>query len=359
MFSCQFVYRWVCGSAIAAMLLITTPARAQFTAHAQTRNYSIVDESDEVPLQINQDVARPASATPMYHILPANTEAGRHAALTGPAEAVAAQGDLAVAPLAALAKPGFFPADLTNFGGGSIGSGSSVDIYYNCPGNNESCWGDPEGFLVNLSNSKFIHVVDQYVGLRTNKRYPLFDMFVFENGSITNFTQADVENAVELAAGLSGIGPNHIFHLFLPQGVDVCPETNSCYSPDNPSTFALCAYHSSTTSSGILYTVEPFQEVSGCVLHENSGGYPNGELADSTNSALSHETFELISDPFLDAWIAENSSPEAGNEMADICHGPGDGQGGTIVPTYTLVRGHNYQTQLEYSNFRHGCVVSP
>lgn len=360
----QFAHRLGCGSVIAAILLISAPARAQFAAQVQTRDFSIADQSDDVPLRIQSaenDVALPASATPLYHILPANTEAGRHAALTGPPEAVAAQAhSLAmIRPDVALSKPGFFPADLTNFGGVRIGSGSSVNIYYNCPGNNETCWGNPEGFQVNLSASKFIHVVDQYVGLRTNNRYPLFNRFVFENGSITNFTRTDVENAVELAAGLSGIGPEHIFHLFLPQGVDVCSTTNSCYSPDNPSTFVFCAFHSSTTNTGILYTVEPFQNVPGCVLHENVGGYPNGQLADSTNSPLSHELFELISDPFLDAWIAESSSPEAGNEVGDICHGPGDGSGGTIVPTYTLVRGHNYQTQLEYSNFRHGCVVSP
>ncbi|HLI80182.1 MAG TPA: hypothetical protein VKV03_09375, partial [Candidatus Binataceae bacterium] len=153
MLSFQFSYRWVCGSALAAMLLISRPARAQFTAHAQTRNYSIADQSDEVPLEINRDVARPASGTPMYHILPANTEAGRHAPLTGPAEAVAAQSLAMIRPEAALPVPKFFPADLTNFGGGTIGSGSSVDIYYNCPSNDESCWGDPEGFLINLSNS--------------------------------------------------------------------------------------------------------------------------------------------------------------------------------------------------------------
>lgn len=360
MFLFQSVFQRGCGLVITvvtiATLLISTPVRAQFTAHVQTRDYTTVDQSIDVPLQIERDASKPFPTTPMFHILPANTEAGRRAALTGPAEAVTTQDDLAISPLLALAKPGFFPADLTNFGGGTVGSGSSEDIYYNCPGNNESCWGDPEGFLSNLSVSRFIHVLDQYVGLRSNKRYPLSNTFVFENGSVTNLNTADIETIVENAAALSEVGAGHIFHVFLPPGVDVCPDTNQCYSPDNPSTFVLCAYHSSISGSNILYTVEPYQDVVGCVLAPPN---PNSAMIDSTNSALSHELFETISDPFIDAWIAENSSPEAGNEMADICHGPGNGSGEIIAPEYLLLKGHTYQTQLEYSNFRHGCVVSP
>jgi len=246
-----------------------------------------------------------------------------------------------------------------------IGSGSSEDIYYNCPNNDESCWGDPEGFLFNLSNSKFIHVTDQYVGLKANKRYPLSSTFVFETNGPTSLTSSDVENAVHLAAQIPQVGPGHIFHLFLPQGVDVCANANVCYSPDNPSTFVLCAYHSSVTfndTGTLFYTVEPFQDVPGCVLAPPN---PNSAMIDSTNSALSHELFELITDPFPGsnpAWVALNSSPEEGNEIGDICHGPDDGFGEIIAPSYFLTNGHSriaYQTQLEYSNARHGCVLTP
>ena len=104
--------------------------------------------------------------------MPANTEAARRAVLNGPVGLGETPAAVKAKPLAGLALPGFFPADMTNLGGVVIGSGSSEDIYYNCPNNDESCWGDPEGFLFNLSNSKFIHVTDQYVGLKANKRYP-------------------------------------------------------------------------------------------------------------------------------------------------------------------------------------------
>ncbi|HLI78833.1 MAG TPA: hypothetical protein VKV03_02555, partial [Candidatus Binataceae bacterium] len=92
------------------------------------------------------------------------------------------------------------------------------------------------------------------------------------------------------------------------------------------------------------------------------GGYPNSELADSTNSTLSHELFETITDPFggvgQPAWIGDSSARETGQEIGDECQGAFDSNG-EVVPTYTLVRGHTYQGQLEYSNFRHGCVAAP
>ncbi len=79
---------------------------------------------------------------------------------------------------------------------------------------------------------------------------------------------------------------------------------------------------------------------------------PNGALIDTANSALLHELFETISDPVPGSgWVADSSLFDAGLEMSDICQGQ--------APTYVLVKGHTYQTQLVYSNFRHGCVDAP
>ena len=71
--------------------------------------------------------------------------------------------------------------------------------------------------------------------------------------------------------------------------------------PDNLKSFAFCAYHGGATFRDIghvLYSVEPFQGVEGC---SSRPGAPNGQLADSTNNVLSHETFETITDPDGDA----------------------------------------------------------
>ena len=361
MLSFGFRSRRVCSLGIVAMmvaaLLPISSARAQSAVQIQIAPSS----SEDVPLKFSGDATSVPSA-PSFHILPANTDAGRRAPLDWPATGVKpsmTRGAVTVKPSAALPKPGFFPADLSYFGGLVLRSGGSVNIYDNCA--NESCWGDPEGFLSNLANSKFIHVVDQYIGLKTNKRYPLSGTGT-TTSSTTFISAAEIQSIVESAA--QQVGP-HIFHVFLPQGVETCLDSSdtACYSPSGNFPFVFCAYHSSDPSNSpdLIYTVEPFQDVPGCVL---TGPNPNSAMSDSTNSALSHELFELITDPFGSeaggsAWRAENSQLEQGQEIGDICHGPGDGAGGTIVPTYQLLRGVTYQTQLEYSNFRHGCVVAP
>lgn len=238
-------------------------------------------------------------------------------------------------------------------------SGGSANIYYNCA-DEKSCWGDPEGFLKDLAISKFIHVTDQYIGSKKNGRYPFSAADTSHPiGPTGPLDTTDIENLVHAAA--LQFGP-HIFHVFLHQGVDVCPDPGVCYSPDNESTFVFCAYHSSASFAEfdveIPYTVEPFQNVTGCQV---AGPWPHDQLTDSTDSALSHELFETITDPFSDstAWVAGNSQPEEGNEIADICHGVGNENREEIVPSFTLAKGHVYELQLEYSNAKHGCVAAP
>jgi len=350
-------------------LLPVSAARAQLTAQVRSIDPRLAISASNVPLQLKGDAASVPTGWG-YHLLPAHTEAGKHVALTGPVDQSTSEATsaLKVKPFAALPKPGFFPADLTYFGGLIVKSASSEDIYYNCPSNTESCWGIPEQFLFDLGGSKFIHVTDQYTGFKTNNRYPLFGTYVYFPNQPTFLSATDVQDKVHQAAQLTD--PGHIFHLFLAQGVDTCMDVNntSCYSPDNLSTFTFCAYHGAVTygdTGTLLYTVQPFQDVGGCVIAPPPGGYPNGELADSTNSTLSHEEFETITDPFGGlgnlAWVADSSAREVGEEIADECQGA-FGNEGEIVPTYVLTNGHSrhtYEGQLEYSNARHGCVAAP
>jgi len=128
-----------------------------------------------------------------------------------------------------------------------------------------------------------------------------------------------------VALGVTSGGYNHEFHVFLPAGIDTCfPGDTVCYSPDNPTTFAFCAYHGSVVFSDIghvMFSVEPYQNVPGC---QAAPPNPNGMLADSTNSVLSHETIETITDPDGDAWIADNSLIAAGAEIGDLCEPTGN-----------------------------------
>jgi hypothetical protein len=103
--------------------------------------------------------------------------------------------------------------------------------------------------------------------------------------------------------------------------------------------------------------VEPFQNVDGC---QSFPGGPNGQLADSTNNVLSHETFETITDPDGTAWwnSADNGlyGQEIGDECSFLLFTP------TAVyfdPSIERLDGALYAAQPEYNNQRHACTTEP
>lgn len=237
-----------------------------------------------------------------------------------------------------------YPADLQFYGGRVVTSAISHDIYVNCAA---SCWGNPQEFLDNLNDSTFIHVVDQYVHTTANYRYRFGSNYAatvkFTTSNMISANQ--IINLVHAAALRFGGGYTNIYHVFLPEGIDTCMEgTTTCYSPDNPANWAFCAYHSSVDfsdkSGHVLFTVMPYQDVFGCAT---TGG-PNPELVDSTDSTLTHEYIETITDPDPDgAWFNMNFDDEA----ADLCASYQDTD---------LIYSHKYEIQEIYSNRIHGCT---
>lgn len=263
------------------------------------------------------------------------------------------------------APPPRFPADVVYQGGPTVEMAESHAVYLlpngHCP--ISQCWGDPEGFLRDFGRSEFSHVLDQYVNRTDNNRYT-----VGQRGKIsftpssTPFTDNDIVSFVHaVASRTGGTGYTHIYHVFLPPGTDECFDNTFtvCYSPDNPATFAFCAYHGSADFSDIghvLYSVEPYQNVFGC---NDPPGTPNGQLVDSTNDVLSHELSETISDPDGTGWW--NSTPAVtglqGEEIGDECvfiTPPAFGD-----PSVFTIGHHLYAVQLEYSNSVHGCAGTP
>jgi hypothetical protein len=350
-----------------AMALVVALGLLLSAATSEAQDAAAADGQPQ-GIELHLDSQHRAAGNPAsywYHIRRARTEAGRAAPLSGPPGTVVPKRGSAGAtalPAAGIARPGFFPADVSNFGGNVVQSAQSFNIYINC-GKSDSCWGKPTQFLTDVGASTFIHVTDQYVGARGNNRYTLSPNFFFINVNFSLLTIDDVTNLVHQAAQLTsgGGGLHHIFHLFIPQGMDVCSDANEtgCYSPDNPSTFSFCAFHSNVSfgdTGDILFTVEPFQDIDGCAAAPPN---PNGQLIDSTNSVLSHELFETITDPQGQTWFSEMSNAERGNEVGDICQGIFNQNGEEIIPSYALVRGRTYETQLEYSNKVHGCTNAP
>lgn len=258
-----------------------------------------------------------------------------------------------------------YVGDVSFLGGPVVYSAEFHPIYLQPNGNCtiiSVCWGDPAGFLRSLGDSDFIHLADQYVGLSANHRYTeglsLRAPYAPPKVPLTDADLVALVHAAVVATGLGGY--THIYHIFLPPGQDECFDSSFsfCYSPDNASSFGFCAYHSSVDFQDVghvLYTVEPYQDVLGCQV---VSGTPNGQLIDSTNNVLAHETFETITDPDIDAWLNDSELTLAGEEIGDECNFF------TIVnqnpygdPFVYEIDGKLYASQPIYSNALHGCSV--
>ena len=345
----------------AARLLVVTAVAALLAVSATA-------QKKQVTLTDADRIAVTTAKAGVIHPLPTNTnvsasygkETASKRAQTGPV-------------ITPFPKKPRYPADLTYQGGVTVGQAQFHAIYLlnsftgttGCtPSTIGSCWGDPEGFLQDLGKSDFIHVADQYVGQYESNRYTNgADAIAVFNPLPPKLTDADVQALVHAVAFDLGYptGYGNIYHVFLPPGTDECFDStfSTCYSPDDPNTFFFCAYHSSVTFTDVghvLYTVQPHQNVPGCNAPPDS---PNGQLADSTYSILSHETFEAITDPDGTAWWNTDSNILFGSEIGDECS--------FIIfyptavyfnPSVWRVGKIEYATQPEYSNEGHSCTTS-
>jgi len=255
--------------------------------------------------------------------------------------------------------PGFFPTDMTNPNSQpGLAAAQHHPVYVNQP---PSHWGDPAALLRDLGVSEIIHVLDQYTGSYSDNRYILGTSYQLGYTIPADHTirRADLATMVHAAASAGGAGSGQLYHLFFPQGVDVCVRAGVCYTPDNPATWTACAWHNEFIFSDIgpvIYTVEPYQNVPGC---QSAPDHPvNGILADSTDTTLSHEVFEAISDPSLAGWVARHSLVAGGQEIADLCGLSVLASDGNYYFSSTPVRlgSKEYVVTAIYSNEIHACT---
>jgi hypothetical protein len=348
------------------LILAVVIALSTMAVHGQSKTSSFGDTDLNITVS-DADRSSAADALrdykhPVYARTPAGTAARKNAAASHQSISASATAAAAIAGDDFTQNPG----DVAYQGGPTVQYAVSHAVYLN-PGREctiATCWGNPERFLEKVGDSDFIHILDQYVGLQGGRRYTLGDRAVLKGAlPATPLSQSDliaILHSVVARTGAGGYG--NIYHLFLPPGVDTCfdaPDNNECYSPDNPATFAFCAYHGSVTYSDlghVLFTVEPWQgPTSGC--EDSPVGAPNSQLIDSTDDTLSHELFETISDPDGTAWWNSADLSLLGNEMADECLfiGPDNY---FSEPTFP-VDGHLFRVQSEYSNDKHACAISP
>lgn len=347
-----------------ALALLATVSMDTLGAHGQATESRFSNNDLQVRVTpADRDTAGSAiqvSNHPNYARTPAGNSARNRESQTRTAAALASPGDVAGNAFTA------YPADVIYQGGMVVQQAVSHPVYVN-PGGActiANCWGNPEGFLADLSNSDFIHVADEYTGETRDRRYTLDARIVLKDPLPSSTLSYDdllaILHSVVMTTGEAGYG--NIYHLFLPPGIDACfpaPYSDQCYSPDNPSTFVFCAFHASATFADlgqhVLFTVQPWQGAAGCI--ESPTGAPNGQLADSTNDALNHETFETISDPDSDAWWNNSNLVCYNSEIADECLFLSS-DGYWVLPTFPI-NGKLYRVQSIYSNRKHACSISP
>ncbi len=349
----------VASLALAALFTFGIAAQAQQSEETVVRRHITVGQGDIA--------AAGGVKNNYYHVMAANLPGAREAAmkLNGESDKRLARTlpNAVTVPRTpnALTAPYFYPADLAKGTGAALKTVVSHAVYVDYTGTIAANWGNPEGFLTDLGKSTFIHLADQFAGTTASGRYT-----VGANASVTygfygnTLYEHELWAIVHAVAKTDGAGLGHMYHIFLPNGVDTCfDQSTSCYSPDNTNNFYFCAYHSSVTFSDIgtvIFSVEPYQLTPGCQVATPS---PNSQLADSTNSVLSHEFFEAITDPIVGSgWVNHTGTPMGGSEIGDECHTLGDANGNNLAPTF-LINGKKYEVQTEYSNTYHACAVQP
>ena len=231
---------------------------------------------------------------------------------------------------------------LSYYGGPTVSGATIYNIYVN---NSASYWGDPGSFFTNWNaggSTTFEHLLDQYVSTSALNRYPYGGGIQVTYNTSAQLSDQDMYNIIHPVATQYGTGYNHIYHVYFMQGVKQCSTVaGGCYAVSG----GYCGYHSSVNFSDIghtLYSFEGYQNIAGC-------NAPSGKVADSTDSTVSHETYEIMTDPDIGngttAWYNNTRG-----EIGDICRS-----------NYSNValNGTSYNIQEEWSNHYSACSYSP
>ena len=173
------------------------------------------------------------------------------------------------------AAPSFYPGDLSYFGGHVLTETTFYNIYVNCK-DVAACWGNPHAFQIDLFNSTFIHVVDQYVLGSTigSDRFVASPKVIHVVQSLPNpaLLVHDIGPIVQAAVRrLSLVNPKYreFFEVFLPAGQDVCEDSTlrnaiprTCRQPSHIAAFEPASvFHGSGRPGHVLYGAMPYQNV--------------------------------------------------------------------------------------------------
>ena len=127
------------------------------------------------------------------------------------------------------------PWDLTYLGGPVVTNATSWNVYVNCA---VSCWSTgaltPGTLLFDLNRSSLIQVANQYLNEDAAGQFQVNQMTTSYTFTSNTAQLTDIFNIVGAAVEQTGgTGYTNIYHVFLPQGTDMCISSVECYSPDN------------------------------------------------------------------------------------------------------------------------------
>lgn len=148
--------------------------------------------------------------------------------------------------------------------------------------------------------------------------------------------------------------PTHAFFVFTGYGAEVCTNSTRSSCSFGKGKHVFCGYHSySNDAQQAIYAEIVDNFTCDGSLYSNLYVSPNGDwIADEQISVVSHEQFEMVSDPTITAWWAGTSED---GEIADKCYtvfGSFRSDGSNI----TLAHGHTYIVQAEWSDRSNTCV---
>ena len=190
---------------MAISVFATSPTRAQDAAQDQSR----------VTVTAADQAAADEATVTYRHARPANTPAGA----TLKQKDITPRREVSKTTTSATSTTDNdqlrYPADLSDFFGGAVVEMAQSHAVYLLPKNGSCnritpCWGNPEGFLFDLSGTDFIHLVDQYVGMAASNRYTLGARATISytpTPKTKPLQDADMQaivHAVALKTGLSG-----------------------------------------------------------------------------------------------------------------------------------------------------------
>lgn len=172
----------------------------------------------------------------------------------------------------------------------------------------------------------------------------------------------DIQNEVERAMKANGWSPglDKLYLVFTAHTAVSCgsgPDTPYC--TDGQPGHRFCGYHGymPVDDQPVIFSYLPsaysYRSICGPVHNPQvlfKASPHRDPYADSQVLVLSHELFESVSDPLLEAWSGGNG------EIGDLCEGKTGGKlkadGGDIT-----LHGHRYVVQSIWSNASHSCVL--